>query len=124
MFALGMAVTLVSMSVSVSLSLLVPLSARGYVRRENLIPYIMGADVTTFFDTLVASMVLVNPAGFTVVIVQMVTAAATSLVILLFALRPYQEAMLGLTSRVTHSTRTLLTFVVVLFFVPLVLLLI
>jgi hypothetical protein len=122
MFGLGLAVTLVSMSVSVSLSLLVPLSARGYVRRENLIPYIMGADVTTFVDTLVASMVLVNPAGFTVVLVQMITATVTSLVILLVALRPYEQAMLRVTRWVTSSNRTLGAFVIVLFLVPIVLL--
>ncbi|MGD8491379.1 MAG: hypothetical protein PVI68_20410, partial [Anaerolineae bacterium] len=34
MFALGALVTLISMSVSLSLAILVPLSARGYVRRE------------------------------------------------------------------------------------------
>ena len=53
-FALGLAVTTLTMSVSVSLSVLVPLSARGYIRRENVIPYIMGANITTFVDTLVA----------------------------------------------------------------------
>jgi len=42
MFALGAAITMVSMSVSVSLSILVPLSNRGIIRRENVIPYIMG----------------------------------------------------------------------------------
>jgi sodium-dependent phosphate cotransporter len=38
MFLLGSALTLITLSVSLSLSLLVPLSARGYVRRENAIP--------------------------------------------------------------------------------------
>ena len=38
MFLLGAGVTLVSMSVSVSLSILVPLSHRGFLRRENVIP--------------------------------------------------------------------------------------
>ena len=52
MFLLGSLITLISMSVSVSLSILVPLSQRGFVRRENVIPYIMGANITTFIDTL------------------------------------------------------------------------
>jgi Na+/phosphate symporter len=62
MFLLGALITMISMSVSVSLSILVPLSARGFVRRENVIPYIMGANITTFIDTLLAA-VLVNHPG-------------------------------------------------------------
>ncbi|MGH2543497.1 MAG: hypothetical protein ACRDIB_11890, partial [Ardenticatenaceae bacterium] len=46
MFLLGSAITLISMSVSLSLSILVPLSQRGFIRRENIIPYIMGANIT------------------------------------------------------------------------------
>ena len=40
-FVLGAVLTSLTMSVSVSLSLLVPLSVRGYIRRENVIPYIL-----------------------------------------------------------------------------------
>ena len=68
MFLLGSAVTLVSMSVSVSLSILVPLSHRGFVRRENVIPYIMGANITTFIDTLLAAVLLNNHAAVSVVL--------------------------------------------------------
>ena len=51
MFAVGLGVTVLTLSVSVSLSLLVPLAARGYIRRENVVPYILGANITTFVDT-------------------------------------------------------------------------
>ena len=64
MFLLGAVITLISMSVSVSLSILVPLSQRGFVRRENVIPYIMGANITTFVDTLLAADLLKNPGAF------------------------------------------------------------
>jgi Na+/phosphate symporter len=60
MLALGALITMVSMSVSLSLSILVPLSVRGFVRRENVIPYIMGANITTFADTLLAAVLLNN----------------------------------------------------------------
>src|SRR5690606_23966957 len=66
MFLLGAVITLISMSVSVSLSILVPLSHRGFVRRENVIPYIMGANITPFVDTLLAAVLLNNPPAFTV----------------------------------------------------------
>jgi hypothetical protein len=68
-FALGALVTMISMSVSLSLAILVPLSAQGFVRRENVIPYIMGANITTFIDTLLAAVLLDNPPAFTIVLV-------------------------------------------------------
>ena len=76
MFALGAMVTLITLSVSVSLSILVPLNHRGYVRRENAVPYIMGAGITTFVDTLLAAALLSNPAAFAVVVAQMVECSA------------------------------------------------
>ena len=62
MFGVGLATTALTLSVSISISLLVPLAARGYVRRENAWPYILGANVTTLVDTLFAG-ALVGPPG-------------------------------------------------------------
>jgi Na+/phosphate symporter len=83
-FLLGAGITAMTMSVSVSLSLLVPLSVRGYVRRENVIPYIMGANITTFIDTLIAAAMLSNPTAITIVLVQIVSVTIVSLTIILF----------------------------------------
>ncbi|HEX9796084.1 MAG TPA: hypothetical protein VGA52_03760 [Anaerolineales bacterium] len=92
-FAMGAALTALTMSVSVSLGLLVPLSARGYIRQENAIPYIMGANITTFIDTLVAAALLANPAAVTVVLVQMLSVAAVSLLILLVGFRLFERLL-------------------------------
>ena len=122
-FALGLAVTTVTMSVSVSLSVLVPLSARGYIRRENVIPYIMGANITTFVDTLVAALLLNNPRAFTVVLVEMVSVALVSLVFLLFFYRPYERAMLRLVELIGRRRLNMAVFVCVIVGVPLALML-
>jgi sodium-dependent phosphate cotransporter len=122
MFVLGMVVTILSMSVSLSLSLLVPLSARGYVRRENLIPYIMGANITTFIDTLLAAMLLGNPVAVSVVVTQMLAATVTSALILLLMLRPYEQVMLRTASWVTADNRALAIFFVIIFAIPIALL--
>ncbi len=124
MFLLGSAVTTVSMSVSVSLSLLVPLSARGFIRRENVIPYIMGANITTFVDTLVASLFMNRPQAFTVVFVEMLTVAVISVIILLTAYRPYERFVLGLANRITANRRNFGLFMLLLVSTPIVLLLI
>jgi sodium-dependent phosphate cotransporter len=90
-FLIGAAITVLTMSVSVSLGLLVPLSVRGYVRRENLIPYILGANITTFIDTLIAAALLANPTAVSVVLIQMVSVGIVSLVILVTSYRFYQR---------------------------------
>jgi hypothetical protein len=124
MFLLGAGVTLVSMSVSVSLSILVPLSHRGFVRRENVIPYIMGANITTFIDTLLAAVLLNNPAAITVVMAQMLAVGITSIIILLTVFRRYERGSLRFVHWVTVRNRNLALFMFVIFVVPLILVLI
>jgi sodium-dependent phosphate cotransporter len=124
MLLLGAAVTLVSMSVSVSLSILVPLSNRGFIRRENVIPYILGANITTFIDTLIAAVLLNNPPAFTVVMTEMISIAIVSLVILVLVYRPFEHLTLAFVGYVTESNRGLVLFMVAIFITPLLLLLI
>lgn len=123
MFLLGAGVTMISMSVSVSLGILVPLSNRGFIRRENVIPYIMGANITTFVDTLLAAVLLNNPAAFTVVLTEMVSIALVSLVILALFYHRFERNSLRLVTAITASNRNLAVFMVVLFVTPIVLLL-
>lgn len=124
MFALGAFVTLVSMSVSLSLGLLVPLSSRGFIRRENVIPYIMGANITTFVDTLLAAVLLRNPAAFTVVLVEMISILIISILILISLYSLYQRAMLQFVSWITTSNRHLAIFMITIFATPILLILI
>ncbi len=123
MFFVGALVTLISMSVSVSLSILVPLSARGFVRRENVIPYIMGANITTFVDTLLAAVLLKNPPAFTVVLVEMFSIAIISVLILALFYRLYEHSILRFVSWVTARNRNLALFMAGIFLVPILLLL-
>jgi solute carrier family 34 (sodium-dependent phosphate cotransporter) len=122
-FALGLAVTTLTMSVSVSLSVLVPLSARGYIRRENVIPYIMGANITTFVDTLVAALLLNNPRAFTVVLVEMVSVALVSLVFLLLFYRPYERVVLRLVEFIGSRRLHMAVFLAIILAVPIALML-
>lgn len=121
MFLLGGLVTLVSMSVTVSLSLLVPLSDRGFVRRENVIPYIMGANITTFIDTLFAAALMDNPQAFTVVLLEMIAVTIISLAILITVYRPYERYTLVLVSWITARNRNLAVFMLTILVVPIIL---
>src|SRR5262245_50984838 len=124
MFLLGCAVTSVTLSVSVSLSILVPLSAKGLVRRENTLPYIMGANITTFIDTLVAALINGGPAAFTIVLVEMISVAALSLVVLLLCYRPFERGVLRLQELIIHDNRTLGVFLCIMLVIPVILLIV
>jgi sodium-dependent phosphate cotransporter len=124
MFIMGSFVTLISMSVSVSLGILVPLSERGFIRRENVIPYIMGANITTFIDTLFAAVLLDNPAAFTVVFVEMVSISLVSIIILLFVYRRFERKMLDFVAWVTKDNRNVVLFMFSIFVIPVILMLV
>jgi len=121
MFFLGAFITMISMSVSISLSILVPLSNRGFVRRENVIPYIMGANVTTFIDTLLAAVLLNNPEAFTIVFVEMFSVLLVSIFALVFVYRPYRKTTLNLIDWVLSSNLTLGVFMFCILLIPLLL---
>lgn len=122
MFCLGGLVTLISMSVSVSLSLLVPLSDRGLVRRENVAPYIMGANISTFIDTLLVAVLVQNPDAFTVVLAEMASLAVVALLVLLIRYSVYERALLRAVDWVLAERRHLAAFMLGVFGLPLALL--
>jgi Na+/phosphate symporter len=124
MFLMGAGVTLISMSVSISLSILIPLSNRGFVRRENVIPYIMGANITTFVDTLLAAVLLNNPPAFTIVLVEMVSTTLVSIVILTTVYHRYERAILDFVNWITAKKRNLAVFMAIIFVVPIILILV
>ncbi|MEZ4572080.1 MAG: hypothetical protein R2849_17500 [Thermomicrobiales bacterium] len=124
MFLLGMAVTLVTLSVSVSLGILVPLSAKGLIRRENLIPYIMGCNITTYIDTLVIAMLFDDPAGPVTVLAAMVSNLAVSAAVLMFWSSGYQSRINQAVDWTLESRRHLLLFATLMLGIPLILLVI
>jgi Na+/phosphate symporter len=121
MFAVGLGVTVLTLSVSVSLSLLVPLAARGYVRRENVVPYILGANITTFIDTLFAGAVVGHPDAVRVVAVMMATVTTLSLPIVFGFPYAFERLVDHLARAATRSGRSVAWFVAALFFIPLLL---
>ncbi len=121
-FLVGAGITLVSTSVSLSLGMLVPLYLKGYIQRREIIPYILGANVTTFIDTLLAALVLDNPVAINIVLVQMVAVLGVSAVVLLMY-KEYSRAILGLFRYLFTNRWALWSFAVVLVAAPLLLML-
>ena len=123
MFLLGCGACLLTLSVSVAITVLVPLAARGYIDRREAIPYIAGANITTLADTLVAAMLLPDgSSSVQVVLALAIAAAVVTVAILAFAYRPVQRAIMALDGWVVQSNPRLWLFVGVLFLVPVALL--
>jgi sodium-dependent phosphate cotransporter len=123
MFLMGLAITLFTMSVSISIGILVPLSARGYMRRENIIPYILGANISTLVDTLVAAALLGDPRAVTVVVTHMICASVVSLLIIVFAYRPYERAISRVLAWTTRRRENFALFMGIIFVIPVALVL-
>jgi len=119
MFALGCVVALMTLSVSVALTILVPLVARGHLKREEALPYIAGANITTLADTLVAAMLVSNPDAARVVLAEMVGVTAWTLVLLGFLYPTVRRAALRIARTVLSSKARLALSIAALFSVPL-----
>jgi Na+/phosphate symporter len=121
MFLLGCGVCLLTLSVSVALTVLVPLVAKGYLRRANTIPYIMGANITTLADTLVAAILLGNQAAVQVVVAVTVSVLAWTLLLLTCCYPFLRRVVLALARRILATPARLVAFVALLFAAPILL---
>src|SRR3990170_1564877 len=118
MFLFGALMTLVTLSVSLSVTILVPLALKGYVRRDRVIPYVMGANVATWIDTLFAALLLDSTRAFTIVLTQMLVGGLVSLTVLLFLYEPYTRLILAAAHAASSSRRNLVLLVGGLFALP------
>lgn len=123
MFLLGLVVTLFTLSVSISIGILVPLSARGYIRQENLMPYILGANISTLIDTLAAGVLLGDPRAAGVVVIHIVSGVLVSLPIVLLVYRPYERTLSNALTWITRGKWNFALFMGAIFVVPIVLIL-
>ena len=121
MFAVGSLVALVTMSVSVALTVLVPAVAKGYFRRRQVMPYIMGANITTLGDTLLTAFLVGRVDAVHVVLAELMTITVITVLLLAFAYPTLQVQVTRFTDWILDSRARLSTFIVTLFVVPLLL---
>jgi len=121
MFFLGCGVCLLTLSVSVALTVLVPLVAKGYLRRANTLPYIAGANITTLADTLVAAILIGNQDAVRVVVAVTAAVSVWTLLLVGLAYPVVRSALLAIARTVLSSRSRLAGFVGALFVVPLTL---
>lgn len=118
MFALGCLVALVAMSVSVALTVLVPLVAKGYVKREDILPYIIGANITTLGDTLLAAFLLNSPEAVRIVLSSIFGTTVVSLLLLAFFYPQVKSGVWRFQRQIVRNKSRLAGFTAALFLIP------
>ncbi len=121
-FLLGAAITLLSQTVALSIGIVVPLYMKGFVQRKNLVPYIMGACITTFGGTLAAAFILRSQVGINI---SLIVILSTFLIsgFFLIVYRYYHKAILATTNFFLKKNERLVFLAFLMFIVPFLLLL-
>ncbi|HEX2239571.1 MAG TPA: hypothetical protein VHJ82_00290, partial [Actinomycetota bacterium] len=124
MFGFGSLIALITMSVSVALTVLVPLVAKKYVKREDIIPYIMGANITTLGDTMLAGFALNSPEAVRIVLAGIISTTILSVFVLAFFYPQVKRIIWKFQRQMVKSKPRLAAFTLGLFLMPVLLILI
>ncbi|MEA2508701.1 MAG: hypothetical protein QOG21_783 [Actinomycetota bacterium] len=128
MFAMGIVAVVATMSVSVALTILVPLVAKGYVKREDLIPYIVGADLGTLVDKLIVAFIVgigvknrtLAESPVRIILAEIVGTASVGLFIMTFVYKPFRSAIWKFQRQMLKSKARLAAFTGSLLLIPVI----
>lgn len=119
----GFIFTVLVPSTSVMVSLLIPLAAAGIIDASyNIMPYILGANIGTVFDVMIAALATGDPAAIGVWLVHLANNVIGALVFLPF-LRQFSNFVEKTNDFLTVSWKRTVTFVVLFHALPLLLIL-
>lgn len=119
-FAVGLVVTSLTTSVAFSLGVVVPLYNREFVTREEILPYVLGANVGTLVDTVLVAVVLQTSVG-TATVLWLVVVSTLVTVVAMLGYRHYATAVSGFQGLILGDRRYLFAFLAALVAVPLAL---
>jgi len=123
MLGLGVILTMITMSVSITFSLLVPLQHRRLIQARHAIPFILGANISTFIDTLFAAFLVNRPGSAMLVLLEIVLVSIVTLFFLL-VYEPFESMMLRTLNWITARPWHLMLVVAFLILIPVILILI
>lgn len=119
-FTIGLVFTGLTMSIAFSLGVIVPLYNRGHIKRREIIPYALGANVGTLVDTLIIAIALDIPVAVVTVALLLSLGFVASLLPLLFY-TTYVDGISLLYDAIIENRVYFLGFLVSLLVVPLLL---
>jgi sodium-dependent phosphate cotransporter len=115
--ALGLFITGITTSVAFSLGVIVPLYNRGYLKRREVVPYVLGANLGTLFDTVLVAVVLQSPVSVALVLTLLLVSTLLTLGATLW-FDPYFRTVETAHRRLVEDFRYFVGFVVLLIAVP------
>jgi len=116
-FGLGILITGATTSVAFSLGMIVPLYNRGYLEQREVVPYVLGANIGTFFDTILVAVVLESPVAVALVVALLLVGLLVTMGVLL-CFSPYFEIVDAVQTRLVEERRYRIAFLVSLVLVP------
>jgi sodium-dependent phosphate cotransporter len=117
-FMAGFLFTVLVPSTSVMVSLLVPLAGSGVIRADYyILPYILGANIGTVFDVMIAALATGDPASLGVWLVHLAI-NLTGAIIFIPLLDPFSRMVVWIAGRIAASPRLTLAIAVVFYALP------
>jgi sodium-dependent phosphate cotransporter len=121
-FMAGFIFTILVPSTTVMVSLLVPLAGSGVIRADYyILPYILGANIGTVFDVMIAALTTGDPASLGVWLVHLAI-NLTGAIIFMPLLEPFSRLVRWIAERIAASPRLTLAIAVVFYAVPVLIL--
>lgn len=121
-FGIGLVITGLTTSIAFSLGVIVPLYNRGHIKRDEIIPYILGANIGTLLDTLIVAFALHTATGvMTVVLLLSIGLVVTLLSLVTYPI--YTSFIDTMQDELVGTVAYFIGFLVSLLLVPLLLIL-
>ena len=121
-FGFGSLITLLTTSVALSVGIIVPLYNRGYFKRKEIIPYLMGANLTTMISSVMAAAVIESRQGMRATLVLTLSLLLVTTITLIFYEQVYRGIKLFF-DKIMINDRYLIGFTTILLITPLILIL-
>jgi len=123
-FLAGLIFTILVPSTSVMISMLIPLVTTGVIDKKNhILPYILGANIGTVFDVMLAALATGNPAAIGVWVVHLTINVLGALIFLPLA-RPFSSSVNRVNEFLTFSKKRTIIFLVLSNAIPAILLIV
>ncbi|MFH1789091.1 MAG: hypothetical protein ABH834_06900 [Candidatus Altiarchaeota archaeon] len=116
-FMTGLFLTAIFFTIAVSFSLLVPLYASKRIRREHMIPYIIGGNIGTFSDTVLVA--LVTGSAKTTAVVSVCVVANIIVAAILLSRKNFSGEVIAISDYILARRKRTLFFVIALITTPL-----
>lgn len=121
-FLSGFIITALTMSLSISVTILLPLYIRKLIDRKLLIAYILWANISTLFDTLFLWVITKSTIGIQVIISFLIAVTFSVWIYLLF-FKLYRKTIEKMTDNILKNKYRFLVFTIIIMLIPIIYLL-